>query len=74
MSWVYPARRGYLFEVPKKSPGWDQQNSSTTVMDMSYSKSFPGAYVADAYERMFYNAAKGDGLIFVDSGECQSIK
>lgn len=37
------------------------------VLDMSYSKSFPGGYVADAYERMFLNTAKGDGSLFVGS-------
>ena len=29
----------------------------STVMDMSYDKSFIDAYVGDAYERMFLNAA-----------------
>jgi hypothetical protein len=29
----------------------------STVMDMSYDKSFTDAYVGDAYERMFLNAA-----------------
>jgi glucose-6-phosphate 1-dehydrogenase len=38
-------------------------------MDMTWSKQFPGAYVGDAYERMFLNAAKGDGSLFVSEAE-----
>jgi len=39
------------------------------VMDMTYKNSFSGSYVADAYERMFLNAIKGDGTIFVGQDE-----
>lgn len=52
-----------------KMPGWDQGRTLPVVLDMSYSKNFPGSYVADAYERMFLNAAKGDGSLFVGSDE-----
>merc|ERR1712066_956438 len=52
-----------------KLPGWDQGKSAPVVLDMSYAKSFGGSYVADAYERMFLNTAKGDGSLFVGSDE-----
>ncbi len=38
-------------------------------MDMRYASTFGGSYLADAYERMFLNAAKGDSSLFVSSGE-----
>jgi len=41
----------------------------STVMDMSYDKSFTDAYVGDAYERMFLNAALGDQSLFVSADE-----
>lgn len=47
-----------------KEPGLDHV-LKPMVMDMKYSTTFPGAYVADAYERMFLNAAKGDNSLFV---------
>jgi len=40
-----------------------------TVMDMSYDNNFTGAYVGDAYERMFLNAALGDQSLFVSADE-----
>ena len=40
-----------------------------TVMDMSYDKNFTDAYVGDAYERMFLNAALGDQSLFVSADE-----
>merc|ERR1719387_1962803 len=40
-----------------------------TVMDMSYKKQFADAYVGDAYERMFLNAALGDQSLFVSADE-----
>ena len=36
---------------------------------MTWSKQFPNAYVGDAYERMFLNAARGDGSLFVSEKE-----
>jgi len=41
----------------------------STVMDMSYDKQFTDAYVGDAYERMFLNAALGDRSLFVSADE-----
>lgn len=41
----------------------------STVMDMSYDKNFKDAYVGDAYERMFLNAALGDQTLFVSAAE-----
>jgi len=32
-----------------------------------------GAYVGDAYERMFLNSAKGDGSLFVSSAELVEV-
>lgn len=52
-----------------KIPGWSQNKTMPVVLDMSYKNNFPDAYVADAYERMFLNAAKGDGSLFVGSEE-----
>ena len=40
-----------------------------TVMDMTYAGEFKDAYIADAYERMFLNAAKGDASLFVSGAE-----
>jgi len=57
------------FKYLNKVPGWDPKRAAPVVMDMSYTKSFPDIYVADAYERMFLNTAKGDGSLFVGSGE-----
>jgi len=44
-----------------------------TVMDMSYDKNFTDAYVGDAYERMFLNAALGDQSLFVSAGELKEM-
>merc|ERR1719343_439743 len=52
-----------------KSPGWQKDMAVPVVLDMSYSNAFPDSYVADAYERMFLNTFKGDGSLFVGSGE-----
>jgi len=51
-----------------KQPGLEQITRST-VMEMHYKDEFANAYVGDAYERMFLNAAKGDGSLFVSSAE-----
>jgi len=58
-----------FLKYQNKMPGWDQSKAMPVVLDMSYQKSFPDAYVADAYERMFLNAAKGDGSLFVGAAE-----
>lgn len=51
-----------------KEPGFEQA-SKPTVMEMTYQHEFADAYVGDAYERMFLNAAKGDGSLFVSAAE-----
>lgn len=56
------------FKTFSKEPGLDQV-VKPTVMDMNYATQFRDAYVGDAYERMFLNAAKGDGSLFVSSPE-----
>lgn len=56
------------FKTFSKLPGLDQV-VKPTVMDMQWESEFPGAYVADAYERMLLNAAKGDGSLFVSEAE-----
>eukprot|EP00966_Prymnesium_polylepis_P093268 2159203-Prymnesium_polylepis.1 len=38
-------------------------------MDMTYAAQFEHAYVGDAYERMFLNAARGDQALFVSAAE-----
>eukprot|EP00931_Biecheleriopsis_adriatica_P005318 TRINITY_DN106844_c0_g1_i1.p1 TRINITY_DN106844_c0_g1~~TRINITY_DN106844_c0_g1_i1.p1 ORF type:complete len:626 (+),score=141.04 TRINITY_DN106844_c0_g1_i1:108-1985(+) len=65
---IQPDEAIYL-KVMNKVPGWEQSKAAPVVLDMSYSKSFRGVYVADAYERMFLNTAKGDGSLFVGSDE-----
>lgn len=51
-----------------KAPGLEQK-VRPTVMEMHYKDEFIDAYVGDAYERMFLNAAKGDGSLFVSAAE-----
>jgi len=65
---IQPEEAIYL-KSQNKRPGWDVTNFSTATLDMSYSASFADSYVADAYERMFLNAAKGDGTLFVHANE-----
>jgi len=65
---IQPDEAIYL-KVHNKLPGWEQDRSVPVVLDMSYANSFPGGYVADAYERMFLNTAKGEGSLFVGSDE-----
>jgi len=57
------------FKMQNKEPGWEQRSAAPVLLDMSYKREFGNAYVADAYERVFLNAAKGDGSLFVGSGE-----
>jgi len=65
---IQPDEAIYL-KIMNKMPGWKVDDVTSTVLDMSYSTAFPGGYVADGYERMFLNAFKGDGSLFVGSGE-----
>eukprot|EP00629_Pelagomonadales_sp_RCC1024_P014959 CAMPEP_0119284676 /NCGR_PEP_ID=MMETSP1329-20130426/30658_1 /TAXON_ID=114041 /ORGANISM="Genus nov. species nov., Strain RCC1024" /LENGTH=633 /DNA_ID=CAMNT_0007285361 /DNA_START=169 /DNA_END=2070 /DNA_ORIENTATION=+ len=64
---IQPDEALYL-KTHTKKPGLAQVVEST-VMDMRYSTEFDGAYLADAYERMFLNAAKGDSSLFVSAAE-----
>lgn len=64
---IQPDEALYL-KMFSKEPGMNQV-VKPTVMDMKYATQFPGAYVGDAYERMFLNAAKGEGSLFVSANE-----
>eukprot|EP00457_Paulinella_chromatophora_P002832 gb/GEZN01002837.1/.p1 GENE.gb/GEZN01002837.1/~~gb/GEZN01002837.1/.p1 ORF type:complete len:592 (+),score=97.57 gb/GEZN01002837.1/:229-2004(+) len=66
---VQPDEALYL-KTFSKEPGLETVVKAT-VMDMRYATQFKGAYIGDAYERMFLNAAKGDGSLFVSSAELQ---
>ena len=57
-----------LNTMASKEPGLNWV-PKMTVMDMSYDKQFTDAYVGDAYERMFLNAALGDQSLFVSADE-----
>lgn len=58
------------FKVQNKTPGLnDVASLETTVMDLSYRKSFQGVRIADAYERAFLNTTRGDQSLFVGSSE-----
>lgn len=65
---IQPDEAIYL-KCMNKVPGWEQSKLAPVVLDMTYKQSFSGSYVADAYERMFLNATKGDGTIFVGQDE-----
>mmetsp|Transcript_21552 Transcript_21552/g.41155 ORF Transcript_21552/g.41155 Transcript_21552/m.41155 type:complete len:603 (-) Transcript_21552:81-1889(-) len=65
---IQPDEAIYL-KIMNKMPGWKVGDVTPAVLDMSYSTSFPGGYVADGYERMFLNAFNGDGSLFVGGGE-----
>jgi len=65
---IQPDEAIYLKFVNKR-PGWEAGNTAPATLAMSYSKSFADGYVADAYERMFLNTAKGDRSLFVGSQE-----
>ena len=61
----------YTWQVTvAKEPGITaEQVRKPAVMDMTYSTQFQRAYVGDAYERMFLNAARGDQALFVSAAE-----
>lgn len=65
---IQPDEAIYL-KCMNKVPGWEQGKLAPVVLDMTYTNAFSGSYVADAYERMFLNAARGDGTIFVGQDE-----
>ena len=64
---IQPDEALYL-KTFSKEPGLGSV-TKPTVMDMKYSTAFEGSYVGDAYERMFFNAARGDGSLFVGEDE-----
>jgi glucose-6-phosphate 1-dehydrogenase len=64
---IQPDEALYL-KMQSKQPGLTQ-DPATTVLEMRYGKQFKGAYLADAYERMFLNAALGESALFVSSPE-----
>jgi len=57
-----------FLKTTSKQPGLEQI-TRPTVMEMHYKDEFANMYVGDAYERMFLNAAKGDGSLFVSAAE-----
>mmetsp|Transcript_14077 Transcript_14077/g.43498 ORF Transcript_14077/g.43498 Transcript_14077/m.43498 type:complete len:634 (+) Transcript_14077:211-2112(+) len=64
---IQPDEALYL-KTHTKRPGLEQ-SVEATCMDMRYSHEFGGAYLADAYERMFLNSARGDASLFVSADE-----
>ena len=64
---IQPDEALYL-KTHTKKPGLTHE-CVPTCMDMRYSSEFERAYLADAYERMFLNAAKGDSSLFVSAPE-----
>merc|ERR1719420_812971 len=53
-----------------KEPGITaEQIRKPAVINLDYSSQFAGAYVGDAYERMFLNTARGDQALFVSAPE-----
>ena len=66
---VQPDEAIYMATVAKEPGITAEQVRRPAVMDMTYSAQFKGAYVGDAYERMFLNAARGDQALFVSANE-----
>lgn len=64
---IQPDEALYL-KTQGKKPGLTQEPVGT-VLDMRYGSQFKDAYLADAYERMFLNAALGESALFVSSPE-----
>lgn len=64
---IQPDEALYL-KTMSKAPGLTQEPAAT-VLDMRYGTQFKDAYLADAYERMFLNAALGESALFVSSPE-----
>jgi len=65
---IQPNAAIYLNCIVKR-PGWSQDQVAPVNLDMTYSRTFPGSYVADAYERMLLQAAKGEKALFVSGDE-----
>jgi len=66
---VQPDEALYMSTVAKEPGITAEQVRKPAVIDMDYSKQFEGAYVGDAYERMFLNTARGDQALFVSAPE-----
>ena len=66
---VQPDEAIYLTTTAKEPGITAEQVRKPVVMDMTYSTQFTHAYVGDAYERMFLNAARGDQALFVSAAE-----
>ena len=74
---IQPDESLYMTEFMSKEPSLNTMAMppglkwvpKMTVMDMSYAEQFRNAYVGDAYERMFLNAALGDQSLFVSADE-----
>lgn len=66
---VQPDEAIYMMTSAKEPGITAEQLRKPVVMNMSYATQFKGAYVGDAYERMFLNAARGDQALFVSAAE-----
>ena len=66
---VQPDEAIYMITVAKEPGITAEQVRKPAVMDLTYATQFKGAYVGDAYERMFLNAARGDQALFVSAPE-----
>ena len=66
---VQPEESVYMITTAKEPGITAEQVRKPAVMDMTYSTQFQRAYVGDAYERMFLNAARGDQALFVSAAE-----
>jgi glucose-6-phosphate 1-dehydrogenase len=65
---IQPNAAIYLNTTVKR-PGWAQDQVAPVSLDMTYNGTFPESYVAEAYERMLLQAAKGDRSLFVGADE-----
>jgi glucose-6-phosphate 1-dehydrogenase len=66
---VQPDEAIYMNIVAKEPGITAEQVAKPVVLDMTYTNQFTTAYLGDAYERMFLNAARGDQALFVSSAE-----
>jgi len=66
---VQPDESIYMVIVAKEPGITAEQVRKPVVMDMKLAAQFTGAYVGDAYERMYLNAARGDQALFVSAAE-----
>lgn len=66
---IQPDESLYMVTVAKEPGITAEQVRKPVVMDMNYRSQFEGAYLGDAYERMYLNAARGDQSLFVSAPE-----